>query len=189
MKSNKLNRFKSIYCLLIGLLGLGACKIAQPVRSDFVVPTSISGKSWSAIFAHPTNITVTTLKTGIIKVRISDVLNLKNPFAKGMKDSVLYVSVFAHVIHHPIYGDWLVDSGLDSSFYKDHYGNIKGLFKKMFYCKQEKGQDITSQLAAKGITIKGVFFTHLHPDHISGVPGLPQNIKYVCGKGETETII
>ncbi len=186
---NFLKRGPKKYWLLLILAGFTACKIAQPERISFVVPPTTSVKSWVRIFAQPKDITVTTIETGKIEVKISDVLNLKNINAKGMKDSSLYVPVFIHLIHHPVYGDWLVDSGLDSSFYKDPHGNIKGLLRGLFICTQEKGQDVTSQLASRGITIKGVFFTHLHPDHVTGVPGLPKNIEYVCGKGETVTII
>lgn len=185
----QISLLKNSCIALILLSTFSSCKIPQPLRSDFAAPASNSEKNWKSIFAQPKDITVTTLETGLIKVKVSDVLNLKNPSAKGMTDSSLYVPVFAHLIHHPIYGDWLVDSGLDSSFFNNPHGNTKGLFKGLFVCKQKKGQDITSQLKAKGISIKGVFFTHLHPDHITGVPGLPQNIRYICGKGETVSII
>lgn len=175
--------------LLLAIAAFTSCKITQPQRVAFTVPASKSEKNWADILAKPVNITVTTIQTGEIKVKISDILNLKNKNAKGIKDSSVYVPVLAHIIHHPIYGDWLVDTGLDSSFYNKKYGNIKGLFKRIFVCKLGKGEDITSQLTARGIKIKGVFFTHLHPDHIAGVPGLPKNIEYICGKGETPAIV
>jgi N-acyl homoserine lactone hydrolase len=186
-KGNKFKHGK--YFLMILLAFFSACRTIKPPRTSFPVPQSTSERNWSAIFAKPKNITVTTIETGLIKVKISDVLNLKNPKAKGFKDSSLYVPVFVHLIQHPVFGDWIIDAGLDSSFHSDPHGNIKGMFRKVFSCIQEKGQDISSQLALRNIAIKGVFFTHLHPDHITGVPALPGNIRYICGKGETQTNI
>jgi N-acyl homoserine lactone hydrolase len=153
-------------------------------RIPFVVPKSDAAKDWATILSQPKNITLTTLETGTIQVQLSEVLNLDNPRTKGFKDSTFWVPVFAHWIHHETYGDYLIDSGLDSTFTNDPHGNFTGLYRSRFTVRQAKGQDITAQLAVHGIKLKGVFFTHLHPDHTTGVPGLPKNISFVAGKGE-----
>ena len=44
-----------------------------------------------------------------------------------------------------------------------------------------------SELAARGSTLRGVFFTHLHPDHVSAAASLPRGIPYVVGARESPT--
>ncbi|MCP4113304.1 MAG: MBL fold metallo-hydrolase [Desulfobacteraceae bacterium] len=81
----------------------------------------------------------------------------------------------------------MVDAGLDRSFQKDTHGNIRGLLRKILWplnSFQEKGQDIETQLVEKEIELKGVFFTHLHIDHVAGMQHLPKDIPLVVGKAE-----
>jgi N-acyl homoserine lactone hydrolase len=50
--------------------------------------------------------------------------------------------------------------------------------------RQERGMDLSAQLARLHVRPKAVFFTHLHPDHTGGVPALRPQTEFVVGKAE-----
>ena len=47
-------------------------------------------------------------------------------------------------------------------------------------------EDAASAIRSEGIPLKGVFMTHLHLDHISGMPDVPRNVTFYTGPGEAE---
>ncbi len=147
---------------------------------------------WGDVFKNPCPIKVTSFITGHVIVNKLGALNPKHPNAGEIKDEPLKVPILAHWIQHAQYGDYLVDSGLDSSYYGDPYGKIKGVFAGLFkrlnlfvdgYI-QGKNQDISFHLKKNSVNLKGVFLSHLHSDHVAGVRDLPKDIPYVVGKGE-----
>lgn len=145
---------------------------------------------WEYIFANPSSIKIETLKTGIIVSKMSGLLNLKNINASELKDGIADIPVLAHIINHEKYGDYLIDTGFDSSFADEAGGNFKGILKKLYFKNryiQEKCSDgVEVQLKEKGINLNGVFLTHIH-EHASGATSLPNEIPYVYGDGERET--
>jgi glyoxylase-like metal-dependent hydrolase (beta-lactamase superfamily II) len=143
--------------------------------------------SWNDAFSNPQDITLEVIETGKLLISNLLFLNMKHPNAKGLKKEKITVPVYCYLIRHSSRGAYLVDAGLDQSFQKNKHGNIRGPLRKLFWplkSYQKKGQDIASQIKEKNVDLKGVFFTHLHMDHISGVQDLPKDIRLVVGKDE-----
>jgi glyoxylase-like metal-dependent hydrolase (beta-lactamase superfamily II) len=144
---------------------------------------------WDSVFKNPKTIKVETLKTGMIISKISGMLNLNNRNAVNINDGYAVIPVLAHLLRHEKYGDYLIDTGFDSSFSKNAEGNFKGIIKRVYfnnrYIQEKQSEGIEKQLNKKSITLKGVFFTHFH-EHASGSPSLPDDIPYVFGDGERE---
>lgn len=116
-------------------------------------------------------------------------LNLANPEARDIKKEVLNVPVYCNIVRHAAEGDYLVDAGLDRAFQANAYGSIRGILKRILWplkSYQRKGQDIASLLAGRKIRLKGVFFSHMHADHISGVRDLQKDIKIFLDKDESD---
>jgi glyoxylase-like metal-dependent hydrolase (beta-lactamase superfamily II) len=158
----------------------------KPKREPFIF-SQPSFKDWDEILADPKDIKCEAMETGQLYISNQLFLNFRHPNARGLKKEKILVPVYCHLIQHRLYGDYLVDAGLDRSFQKDTHGNIHGLLRKILWplkSYQNKGQDIKTQLAEKKIDIKGVFFTHLHIDHVAGMQHLPKDIALVAGKGE-----
>ncbi len=153
-------------------------------KSDF--------KGWDETFNKPQPIKVKSFITGYVLLNKRGALNPDHPEAGVIEDEILEVPVIAHWIHHEKLGDYLIDTGLDSSYHDDPHGNMKGLFAKLFInanlfvdeYKQDKNQNIGYYIEKEGIKLKGVFFTHLHNDHIAGTRELPKNITYAASKDE-----
>jgi glyoxylase-like metal-dependent hydrolase (beta-lactamase superfamily II) len=146
-------------------------------------------RDWESVFRDPSPIRTESLKTGTIASKISGIINLKNEKASELADGTAKVPVLAHLIRHEKYGDYLVDTGFDSSFSKETGGNFKGLCKRFYfkkrYMQDNESEGIENQLKEKSVNLKGVFLTHMH-EHASGAISLPNDIPYVYGDGESE---
>lgn len=160
-------------------------------REEFKVKKS-SFSNWDEVFLNPWPVTVKSFITGYVLINKRGALNPDHPHAGKIKDEYIRVPILAHWIHHAEYGDYLVDTGLDRSYYTDPYGNMKGIFAGLFkklelfgdrYI-QEKNQNILYHLNRNSVSLNGVFLSHLHSDHIAGVRELPKSIPYIVGKGE-----
>jgi len=144
---------------------------------------------WESVFINHASIKIESLRTGTIVSKVSGILNLKNINAIQLKDGVANIPVLAHIVRHEKYGDYLIDTGFDSSFSNEVGGNFKGILKKIYfgnrYIQKKNSEGIEVQLKEKNINLKGVFLTHIH-EHASGAPSLPNEIPYVYGNGERE---
>lgn len=156
--------------------------------SNYMVRKS-KHNDWESVFVNPMPIKIETLKTGMIVSKISGLLNLKNMNAIQVKDGVANIPVLAHIVRHEKYGDFLIDTGFDSSFTNTAGGNFKGILKRFYfknrYIQEKNSEGIEAQLKDRCINLKGVFLTHIH-EHASGAPSLPNKIPYVYGYGERE---
>ncbi|MBX4264424.1 MBL fold metallo-hydrolase [Clostridium estertheticum] len=145
-------------------------------------------KDWDSVFINPTSIEIETLRTGTIISKMSGLLNLKSANATELKDGTANIPVLAHILRHEKYGDYLIDTGFDSSFTNEIGGNFKGILKKIYfrnYIQEKNSEGIEFQLKCRCINLNGVFLTHIH-EHASGSPSLPNEIPYVYGNGERE---
>lgn len=158
----------------------------KPKRKPFPLPSqSING--WNDALSNPQDVIIEVIETGQLHISNHFFLNMKHPNAKGLKKEKITVPVYCYLIRHSIHGDYLVDAGLDRSFQENQHGNIHGPLRKLFWplkSYQKKGQDIVSQIREKHVDLRGVFLTHLHMDHVSGIQHLPKDIRLVVGKDE-----
>ncbi len=160
-------------------------------RNAFNVEKS-NFKKWDDVLNNSQQITLKSFITGYVILNKRGALNPDHPKAGIIENELLEIPVLAHWLHHEELGDYLIDTGLDSSYYKDPHGNMKGILSKLFIkanmfvdeYKQGKNQNIGHYIEEYEIKLNGVFFTHLHSDHISGTRELPKNIPYVVSKGE-----
>jgi Zn-dependent hydrolases, including glyoxylases len=145
---------------------------------------------WEAVFKNPASIKIETVKTGIIISKISGILNLENVDAAKIPDGTAVIPVLAYLIRHGNYGDYLIDTGFDSSFSREAGGNYRGILKRIFfnhrYIQETSSEGIEQQLKEKSINLSGVFLTHFH-EHLSGSVSLPDEIPFAYGDGEAET--
>lgn len=158
-------------------------------REPFPVKQA-SRKTWEDVFKHPGPITVESFVTAEATLKKEGTLNLDHPKAAALRtgSSKLKAPVLAHWVRHKEFGDYLIDAGMDASYHKKPYGRYRGILVRIFMGKniQKKGRDIYSRIKEKQITLKGIFFTHLHFDHIAGAIDLPKDmpVQYAAGKGE-----
>jgi N-acyl homoserine lactone hydrolase len=146
--------------------------------------------SWSDAFAHPGDISVTTFQTGVIHMDACLNLDPSSPRQADCDHRPRALQALVHWVHHPRFGDFLIDTGFDDSFAKHPpYGNYTEVMQLLNRANgvtnpQEPGTDLAAQLARGNVHPKAAFFTHLHPDHTGGVPALAPQTEFVIGKAE-----
>lgn len=147
-------------------------------------------QNWKDVLAHPAEISMGTLQTGVI--HMDACLNL-DPESPGQADCYHVprdLSALVHWVRHPRMGDFLIDAGFDDSFAKHPpYGNYTEAMKFFNWFngvtnRQEPGSDLAAQLARINVHPKAVFFSHFHPDHTGGVPALGPETEFIFGKAE-----
>ncbi|HOO51779.1 MAG TPA: hypothetical protein PLK94_10880, partial [Alphaproteobacteria bacterium] len=117
-------------------------------------------KNWNEALSNPQDIQVEVIETGSLVISNHLFLNMKHPNAKSLKKEIIKVPVFCYLIRHSVFGDYLIDAGLDRSFQDNPHGNIRGPLKKILWplkSDQKKGQDIGSYLKNKDVDLKGDF--------------------------------
>jgi N-acyl homoserine lactone hydrolase len=157
--------------------------------TSYPVPTP-AFTNWNDVLAHPGDISVTTFRTGTIHMDACLNLDPASPRQADCDHVPRDLAALVHWVHHPRFGDFLIDSGFDDSFAKHPpYGNYTEAMRLFNWIngvtnQQEPGADVSAQLARRGVHPKAVFFTHLHPDHTGGVPALEPRTELVFGKTE-----
>lgn len=141
-------------------------------------------KDWRDVFDNPQPITLEVFVTGTVIINRQGTINPEHPRASDVKEGELEVPILSYGIHHEDKGDYLLDTGLDASYYQNPQGGLEGT--ELDELHQQNDENIAQQLEEKGLDVQGVFFSHLHADHAAGQRELPKNIPYVVGKGEYE---
>lgn len=139
-------------------------------------------------------VTLKSMKSGELESSTGDMIDLSSPGCSGIGNETIRVPVYAFLIVHPEYGTFLIDTGCCEVYAENPYGPMRGILFPHVMSKtfMEPGEAIEKQLQTQGINmsgIRGVFFTHLHFDHTSGLPVLPRPMVFVAGKGESSLSI
>lgn len=180
------------FVTMAALLALAAtsvgCGSYHPPATKFARTPGPVAQDWATVLGREGHISLETWETGRVRVARKDVLDFDDPKVRAtFANDELFVPVFAHLLRHDTRGAFLIDGGLDHSFSKITSGDMHGLFAGRFYAVQKPGEDVVSRIATQHIALRGIFFTHLHPDHASGAHWLPRDIPFVVGKGERPT--
>ena len=112
--------------------------------------------TWNDVLSHPQNISLVTLQTGVIRMDACLNLDPASPRQKQCDHAPRDLAVLVHWIHHPRFGDFLIDTGFDDSF-ANHppYGNYTEAMKLFNWVHgvtngQHPGDDLSAQLARLG---------------------------------------
>jgi N-acyl homoserine lactone hydrolase len=98
----------------------------------------------------------------------------------------LSLPVPSFLVRHPGIGPVLIDTGLHPSVATDPRDNMGRLGRRHY--ELEQGEDVPSQLRAKGLRaddVAVVVLTHLHADHASAISEFPQ-AQFVLSADEWE---
>src|SRR5215471_14075013 len=190
----KLKKFLLFSLLLTMAVAGGVAYLLRGGFHRFVVMKysvpAASFTNWNDVLSHPREISLKTIPTGLIHMDACLNLDPASPRQPDCDHTPRDLVALVHWIHHPRFGDFLVDAGFDNSFAKHPpYGNYTEAMQFFNWLngvtnRQEPGTDVAAQLARINVHLKAVFFTHLHPDHTGGVPALGPETEFIFGANE-----
>ncbi|MFO0605914.1 MAG: MBL fold metallo-hydrolase [Polyangiales bacterium] len=159
----------------------------HPTRpSDLGRPASSS--TMDALIDQPGPLTVESVVSADWKVDRSGLINLGHPTARaaGLRDGLEPIEIYLHVVRHPTRGRFLIDTGVERALRDDpSHAAIRGAVADAMHAEYlHVRRDTASVVAAEG-PLAGVFLTHLHLDHVSGMPDIPRGTALYAGPGET----
>jgi N-acyl homoserine lactone hydrolase len=150
---------------------------------------SASAAEMLAVLEQPGPVRLETVVAADWSVPLSGLLNLDHPLARhaGLTDRDEQIKVYFHVIDHPRFGIYIVDSGVAEAF-RDPATNphLSFIVKKAMNTDSLIVRTTTSEwLRARQAPLAGVFLTHIHLDHIMGLPDVPADTPVYTGPAET----
>jgi glyoxylase-like metal-dependent hydrolase (beta-lactamase superfamily II)/precorrin-6B methylase 2 len=161
------------------LLLLG-CAVTRQPTTDFA-PAAAQDRDtvdWAAVLDAPSPITVEHIAFGTAQASPSGLINLKHPDAASVSTEPLDIVVLAHQVTHPEHGTVLIDSGVTAK--EDGSLVLRGLAGRVVdFTVLETTADRVPDVGA-------VFLTHMHLDHILGLPDLPAGTPVRTGPGEAD---
>jgi glyoxylase-like metal-dependent hydrolase (beta-lactamase superfamily II) len=184
-----MNTNKIILFAAVALAGLSGCAVTGHSTQPSKLGTSRSSDDLLKVISQPGPIELESIASSDWQVDRSGLINLNNPRAKEAKleDGPEPIQIYFHVLRHPTLGTFLVDTGVEKALRDDRdHAALSWLVVK--YIKPETmtyHQTLGDWLAQQPVAPKGVFLTHLHLDHIMGMPDLPPNTPIYAGPGET----
>lgn len=148
-----------------------------------------SSSQLEALVDAPGPILVETIAGADWKIDRSGLINLEHPTAKaaGLVDGLESIQIYVHVLRHPTKGTFFVDSGVERAL-RDapDRAAMRGMAAKaMNVDAMRVRRDTATVVAAEGGRIAGVLLTHLHLDHLLGLPDVPKGTPIYLGPGES----
>jgi glyoxylase-like metal-dependent hydrolase (beta-lactamase superfamily II) len=190
MKTTALATVLSLLSLL-SVPSLTACATTGHDTMPVSVGSPAAASSFEAVVDEPGPVTVESIVGADWHVPRSGVLNLDHPKAKEARlaDGEEPIVIMFHAIRHPTRGLFLVDTGAERALVNDRdHAAIRGIVATLAHADEIKVRvDTASWLAKQEAPLQGVFLTHLHLDHISGMRDVPRATPVFVGPGEAES--
>lgn len=171
----------------IPALASGCAASTHPVQSaELGAPSSAA--ALEALIDQPGPVEVETVLSARWHVPRSGLINLENARARaaGLEDGPEPIEVYFHALRHPTRGLYIVDSGVERALAKDpEHAAVGSMARNLSGLDEMRVEvDLASWLEQHG-PLAGVLLTHLHLDHILGLPDVPRGTPLYAGPGET----
>lgn len=189
MKTNT-RQSSTLICALIILLQ--GCSLTSHPLGKPAPGRASSSAEMERLIDQPGPIELETIDSADWSVPLAGLLNLKRPaaIAAGLKDRDEPIQVYAHLLKHPKFGNYLVDTGVSKKLLDDPgKEGLNWMIRNVMHIEKMQLRKSTAEIL-QGIDgkLSGVLFTHLHIDHIAGMPDIPNDVPLYIGASEsTET--
>jgi glyoxylase-like metal-dependent hydrolase (beta-lactamase superfamily II) len=157
------------------------------------VPASIGVPSdverMVALLSTPGPVVLESVDSAQWSVPLSGLLNLNHPTAKAahLEDKAEPIVVPVHVLRHPDHGTFIIDTGVEEGLKTPSQSAVRGVVNTFFDLEKTMHveRSLKTVLAAESAPLAGVFLTHIHLDHVMGLPDVPRGTPIYAGPGET----
>lgn len=183
------NRPLFLLCSCALLLFLQACSQSTHPVNKAVLGKASSSSEMEQLIDQAGPIELESVNSADWSVPLSGLVNLKSAAAvqAGLVDRDEPIQIYAHILKHPQFGNFLVDTGVSQAVIDDAGKvGVNWLIRTGMHTEKMKLHKSTGDIL-HGLdgTLSGVFFTHLHIDHIFGMPDISSNVPLYIGAGES----
>ncbi|MCC6559398.1 MAG: MBL fold metallo-hydrolase [Polyangiaceae bacterium] len=173
--------------MALGGASLG-CSVTTHPQAPAGLGVARSSSDLEAVIDVPGPVAVETVAAADWEVARSGLIRLDHPkaAAAGLEDGAEPIQIYFHALRHPARGIYLVDTGVERALHADpEHAAMRGLVVSVMNVgKMRIHVDTASWIARQREPIAGVFFTHLHLDHVIGTPDIPRGTPLYAGPGE-----
>jgi glyoxylase-like metal-dependent hydrolase (beta-lactamase superfamily II) len=183
-------KHRTVTVVLAAALALTGCAASTHPTQPSSLGAARRSADMLAVVDQPGPIEVESVVSTAWAVTRAGLINLDAPKARAAKltDGDEPIFVFFHVVRHPRFGTFIIDTGVERAL-RDapEKAAVRGLVAREMHVEGMGFQKpLGDWLAAQREPVRGVFFfTHLHLDHVSGAPDLPKSTPLYAGPGET----
>lgn len=172
--------------LLALLPTFAACAVTTHSAAPTDLGEAVASDRMIAQAAEPGPVQLTQVVAADWAVDRGGLINLDHPKAEaaGLEEGMEDIQIFFYVLEHPTRGTFLIDTGVAESFRRPDDVPVSALVAAAMNMEALKIHVDTRQWIAANGPVQGVFLTHLHLDHIMGLPDLPQDTPVYTGPGE-----
>lgn len=174
---------------LILLLALSACATSTHPLGAPAPGKALNSAEMEKLIDQPGPIELTTIASVDWAVPLEGLVNLKSPtsIAAGLGNHDEPIQVYAHLLHHPQRGYFLVDTGVAQSVLDDPgKAGVSWLVRRGLPVDTMKMRKSTGAIVRDlPSPLQGVMLTHMHLDHIAGLPEVPGKVPIYIGPGES----
>jgi len=180
----------TMLCLqTLGWLAIAGCSASDVETSASNLGQVVTETEMLRSLERPGSITFTKHLTATWSTPLSGLLNLDHPKAQaaGLEDRDEAVEIYVYSLQHPVYGNYIVDSGMAESFRNPKTNkDISPVVKLAMNTDEIVTLKTTREVSEQLQGIDGVFLTHLHLDHIMGLLDIESTVPIYIGPGDAE---
>lgn len=179
-----MNQHPRVLSAVAVLLLTSACVFTTHPTKSARIESPRTPTSWADALSGSTRLEWESVVSGRWRVPRSGMINLERPEAKGLKDEDMDIVLPVNVLRHPERGAFIIDTGVSESLKAGEGGGVT--FPLSTWIGSVKSEEsLKSILARQPAPLAGVFYTHLHPDHVLGTLDVPKGTPLYTGPGET----
>lgn len=167
------------------LMLLGACAVtSHPSEApEQGLPTTLA--ALEAVLADRGPVRVQTIASANWQVDRSGLINLNHERARHLKAGAEHIHIYFHALHHPLHGLFMIDTGVARAITDPDNSPISWPVTAGINMNALKVHITTAAwLQEQNQPLRGVFSTHLHLDHIMGLPDIPVEVPIYTGPNE-----
>jgi N-acyl homoserine lactone hydrolase len=174
------------------MLALTGCQATSHPTLPSQLGTARSTARMHELVDVPGPIELTTVVGANWEVTRGGLVNLDHPKAKqaGLVDGPEGIVIAFHAVSHPKAGLYLVDTGVEKAMRDAPSESALGtglVAGEMHAEKIKVLQDTAGWIAAQKVAVSGVFLTHLHVDHVTGLRDVPASAVVYTGPGDAQS--
>ena len=171
------------------MMVMTGCTLTSHGTQAATLGTAKSTDDLLGALSQPGSVELESIASADWAVDRSGLINLGNPIAKdaGLKDGDEKIQIFFHVIRHPTKGTFIVDTGVETAFRSTpEKSAMSGLVRSAMHLEKLTVNQSLGEWLANEPKLDGVFLTHMHLDHITGMADVPNTTPVFTGPGEAK---